>query len=70
MAGISDGATECNRAIVAGLLSTSLKLTDPNEVQIRKMAMIRPKSPIRLTTNAFFEAAAADGLWNQKPINR
>ena len=29
-----------------------------------------PKSPMRLTMNAFFPASAADGLWYQNPISR
>ncbi len=37
------------------------------------MAMIaidRPRSPTRLTTNAFLAAVAYVGLWFQKPISR
>ena len=29
-----------------------------------------PKSPNLVTKKAFFAAFAADGLWNQNPINR
>ena len=38
--------------------------------QIRITASMKPKSPKRVTMNAFFAAAAADGRWNQNPISR
>jgi hypothetical protein len=44
--------------------------TVPNSANIRKMATVRPKSPTRLTTNAFLAATAADGLNCQNPISR
>ena len=31
---------------------------------------MKPKSPIRVTMNAFFAAAAAAGRWYQNPISR
>jgi hypothetical protein len=31
---------------------------------------MKPKSPKRVTMNAFFAAAAALGRWNQNPISR
>ena len=38
--------------------------------KIRKMAIIRPKSPMTLTTKALRAAATADGRVYQKPISR
>ncbi len=35
-----------------------------------RMAARKPKSPSRVTINAFLAALAAEGRWNQKPINR
>src|SRR5204863_317425 len=49
--------------------STVSKLSDPNDVQIRNIATSSPRSPIRLTTNAFLAAAAALGFLNQNPIS-
>ena len=34
------------------------------------MPRMKPKSPMRLTMNAFLPASAADGFVNQKPISR
>jgi hypothetical protein len=42
----------------------------PVRDQIRITAIRKPKSPKRVTMNAFFAAAAALGRWNQKPISR
>ncbi len=50
--------------------ATLAKLKLPNVANITMMAIDRPKSPIRFTTNAFFAAVAADGLYDQKPISR
>jgi len=44
--------------------------TVPNTRKVPKMPSEKPKSPTRLTTNAFKAAALADGLWYQKPISR
>ncbi len=44
--------------------------TVPNSANIKKMAIVRPKSPTRLTTNAFLAAVAAVGLNCQNPISR
>ena len=35
-----------------------------------RIPMRNPKSPTRLTMNAFFPASAADFFSNQKPIRR
>ena len=45
-------------------------LSVPVRSQIRISAASRPRSPSRVTRNAFFAAAAAAGLWNQKPIRK
>src|SRR5262245_34605034 len=55
-------------ASLSGWPSVSANVSEPKLVQIRKMASTKPKSPMRLTTNAFLAAAAALGFWNQKPI--
>ena len=44
--------------------------TVPNTRKVPKMPSEKPKSPMRLTTNALSAAALADGLWYQKPISR
>ncbi len=44
--------------------------TDPNVRQIRNRPSRNPASPIRLTTNAFLPASAADFFWYQKPMRR
>ncbi len=44
--------------------------TVPNTRKVAKMPRLKPKSPMRLTTNAFSAAALALGLWYQKPISR
>src|SRR5690348_11974851 len=44
--------------------------TVPNTRKVPKMPRLKPKSPTRLTTNAFSAAALADGLYYQKPISR
>ncbi len=54
-------------------LATSLmplKLVVPKVTNMRKMARLRPMSPTRLMTKAFFAAAAAEGLCCQKPMSR
>ncbi len=42
----------------------------PTLANITIRASASPTSPTRLTTNAFFAAVAADGLYDQKPISR
>ena len=42
----------------------------PARSQIRISAASRPRSPRRVTMNAFLAAAAAAGRWNQKPIRK
>ena len=44
--------------------------TVPNTRNVPKMPSEKPKSPMRLTTNALSAAAFALGLWYQKPISR
>ena len=50
--------------------NTVSKPSDPKVAKISISAMRKPKSPIRLTMNAFFPAAAADGFSNQNEISR
>jgi len=50
--------------------NTPVKFTVPNSANIKKIAIVRPVSPIRLTMNAFLAATAADGLNCQNPISR
>ena len=52
------------------LPKTSEKVTEPKGTNISMIARLRPTSPTRLMTNAFFAAAAAVGLTCQKPISR
>src|SRR4029077_13882898 len=52
------------------VLNTPVNDTVPNSANIRKMARVSPASPTRLTTNAFFAATAAEGLYCQTPISR
>ena len=51
-------------------LKTPVKLTVPNVLNMRKIAIVSPVSPIRFTMNAFLAATAADGLNCQNPISR
>ena len=44
--------------------------TVPNTRKVPKIPSEKPKSPMRLTTNALRAAAFALGLWYQKPISR
>jgi hypothetical protein len=50
--------------------NTPAKSTRPKVANISMMAMVSPKSPTRLTTNAFLAAVAADGLYCQNPMSR
>ena len=49
---------------------TPAKAVVPNVTNISAMARLIPMSPTRLITNAFLAAAAAVGLYCQKPISR
>ena len=42
----------------------------PTVVQMAKIPMAKPTSPIRLTMNAFFAASAAERRRYQKPMSR
>ena len=42
----------------------------PKTFEMAKMPMNMPRSPMRVTMNAFLPAAAADGRKNQKEISR
>ncbi len=50
--------------------NTGSKAKEPNSTNISMIAMDRPRSPTRLTMNAFLAAVAALGLCCQKPISR
>ena len=49
---------------------TSTKAEEPKVASMSMIASDMPMSPTRLTTNAFFAAVAAVGLYCQKPINK
>ena len=61
---------EASFAIAAESPRTALNSVEPNVVQMRNTPVAKPKSPMRLTTNAFMPAAAASGFSYQNPINR
>ena len=44
--------------------------TEPVSTNTKKIPSAKPKSPTRLTINAFIAAAFAVGFWNQNPIKR
>jgi hypothetical protein len=50
--------------------NTVSKCTDPNIMNTPKMPSAKPKSPTRLTTNAFMDAAFALSRSYQKPMSR
>ena len=50
--------------------NTEAYWTVPSVVQRSITPKPKPKSPTRLTMNAFFPASAADGRSNQKPMRR
>ena len=57
-------------ARAAAAAATCWKSSVPNVVNTSSMPRMNPKSPIRLTTNAFLPASAADFFRNQNPISR
>ena len=61
--------SDCSLALEAEPRTPS-KVTEPNVTNMSMIASERPMSPTRLTTNAFFDATAADSLKNQKPMSR
>src|SRR4029079_15834835 len=54
----------------ATLFATSWKSSVPNVANNASMPSMNPKSPMRLTMNAFLPASAADCFVNQNPISR
>ena len=48
----------------------SMMSTVPNSTMSRTTPMRRPTSPMRVVTNAFFAASAAERRSNQKPMSR
>ena len=63
-ASVSAGAPSCASALIAAISKR------PVFDQISSSPSMKPKSPKRVTMNAFFAAAAAEGRWNQNPISR
>ena len=55
------GVTSAGAAAAAE--KTLPKSSDPNRANTPKIPRMKPKSPIRLTTKAFFPASAALFLW-------
>jgi hypothetical protein len=51
-------------------VKTRLKSSVVKDTKMRNIPIMKPQSPIRFTTKAFFPAAAAEGRWYQKPIRR
>ena len=58
-----------NSGLAAPALTAS-KEELPNRASIAMTAIVRPRSPIRFITKAFFAAAAAVGLCCQNPMSR
>ena len=52
------------------LAKTVSKSSDPKRVKMRNIATRNPKSPMRLTMNAFLPASALTLSLNQKPMSR
>src|SRR6266850_7781518 len=50
--------------------ATSWKSSVPKRVNTSSTPRMNPKSPMRLTMNAFLPASDADFFWYQKPINK
>ncbi len=61
--------TQAGDIFDAPALTASNEL-EPNHASIVKIAMVRPRSPTRLTTNAFLPAVAAVGLCCQNEMSR
>ena len=56
--------------IPEALAETSAKRTLPNWASMVKIAIVRPRSPMRFMMKALLPARAAAGRPNQKPISR
>ena len=72
---VSDGTCQCRKFIVVptapgALAKTVEKSRVPKMTKVAKMPRAKPKSPMRLTTNALIAAALALGRSYQKPISR
>ncbi len=57
-------------AVTALWVRTSPKASDPKWLKIRNIPIMKPQSPIRLVTNAFLPADAADSRSNQNEMSR
>ncbi len=56
--------------MVESFVKMSVKFTEPKVQKASSTPTVKPKSPMRVTINAFFPASAADFFRNQKPIRR
>ena len=50
--------------------NTSWKATEPKVRKVRIMPTVKPQSPMRFMTKAFFAATYGSGRSNQKPMSR
>jgi hypothetical protein len=50
--------------------NTSRNVTEPKAMKVRIMPIVKPKSPIRFITKAFFAATYGSGRSNQNPMRR
>ncbi len=62
--------TVCSGWSSATCAATCWKSSVPKVAKIASMPSMKPKSPMRLTRNAFLPASAAVCLRNQNPISR
>ena len=67
---IAVAAAPPGRRAAGALVKTVSKSSDPRCVKMRNIATRNPKSPIRLTMNAFLPASALICSLNQKPMSR
>ncbi len=67
---IAVAAAPPGRKAAGALVKTVSKSSDPRCVKMRNIATRNPKSPIRLTMNAFLPASALICSLNQKPMSR
>ena len=56
--------------VAGAAANTVAKSSAPTLLNSRNIAMRKPKSPMRLTMNAFFPASAFSRSLNQKPMSR
>jgi hypothetical protein len=66
----SESAPNVASGQLVGLPRDLREVEAPGRLQTTNMPSRNPKSPMRLTTKAFFPASDADGLVNQNPMSR